>query len=415
MNATFINPEASISALRAGKGLVPATDDLRRGTTAALGMARAQRLDSTGGLRLLGLRGLVTAALLQAAGSGVVHQDAVGRAADIVGRLGRARASQGKEGRLDSKVLEIRSDRMDAANPSAAIALARELEYVYNELLRDERPVLSARKLFEVDRSVPVGAKTHTIRRIMSAGDAAWYRGGEKIPFVSMGMDEETFPIRHAVIGLEMDLFSQQADAYAGIAEYSEKVRSAMETMEEFVNVAFWEGSDQVKLFGILNYPWLPKKLIATVFDSITTDAQFKAKLDALNGMVNEVLDRNPGMAMTGLRFITSPGMNRYMGQARHPTSQRTLKEVFLAGQPGLEIQEGPELQGAGPGGEDGTLIVPKGTKAPKLVMPSDFTMLPMMTGNYGFSSTQAGYVSLGGVVQRDVLRSLLVWANRTL
>ena len=78
-----------------------------------------------------------------------------------------------------------------------------------------------------------------------------------------------------------------------------------------------------------------------------------------------------------------------------------------------MKIEEAPELQAAGPGGEDGTLIVPQGSKGPRLVMPTDFTMMPIMVGNHGFSQTQVGYTSLGGVVIRDVLRSTLVWASR--
>lgn len=412
MNTVFIDPRASTAAIRRGQPLVEAPRETHA-VAGVLGVARGRRLDSTGGLRYLGFESALRALIGQAMVAGVVASDSLDKIGDITKRLLAARSKQA-EGRLDSATLEIRNDRLDSANPSAAIALARELEYIYSEVVREERPILSARKLFEVDRSVPVGAKTHTIRRIESGGEAMFYRAGEKIPFVGIGRDEETFPVRHAVIGLEMDFFNQQADAYAGINEYGEKVRAAQEAMDEFVNVAFWYGSEVERLFGVLTYPWLRKRLIARNFNAIASDADFTAKLADLHNMVSEVLDRNPGMSAS-LRFITSPGMVRYMGQSRHPTSQRTLMELFMQGNPSISsVEEAPELQGAGPSGQDGFLIVPKGTKAPKLVMPADFTMMPMQITNYGFSQSQAAYVSLGGVVMRDVLRSVLVWATRS-
>ena len=44
--------------------------------------------------------------------------------------------------------------------------------------------------------------------------------------------------------------------------------------------------------------------------------------------------------------------------------------------------------------------------------MPQAFTMMPLQSSNYGFTQSQAGYVSLGGVVLRDVLNSVLIWSD---
>jgi hypothetical protein len=400
----FIDPIKSAEALRAGQDLVEADKDLH-GVADVRAVAQHSHMDNAGGLSFLGLRNMAHRAAERYLGAeGVAKMD------EALKAVVKARAAGG-EGRLDDASLSITSDRIDSANPSATIALARELEYIYSEVMREEGPILSARKLFGSDRRVPAGAKSYTVRRIEGSGEAKFYRAGMEVPLVGIGRDEETAFIKHAVIGMEMDFFSQASDAFAGIAEAAEKMREMREAMAEFDEQLAWNGSVAHKINGILNYPWLRKRLIATTFTSVTTAAAFQTLLDGLNDMVNEVLDRNPGMAAS-LRFITAPGFHRLMAQTRHPDNFRTLKEVFLAGQPNISaIEEAPHLQARGPGGEDGVLIVPKGSKGPQIVSPVGFTMMPVQTTNYGFTRSQAAYQSFGGVRMPDVLRSALIWA----
>jgi len=402
----FIDPVKSAEALRAGRDLVEAEKDLR-GVADVRSVASLSRMDNAGGLSFLGLRNMAHCAAGRYLGAeGVSKMDAALR------QVIKARAGVADDVRLDDASLNIGSDRIDAANPSATIALARELEYIYAEVMREEGPIFSARRLFAADRRVPAGAKSYTIRRIEGSGEAKFYRAGMEVPLVGIGRDEETAFVKHAVIGMEMDFFSAQSDAFAGIAEAAEKMREMREAMAEFDEQLAWNGSAAHKINGILNYPWLRKRLISTTFESITTAADFQTALDALNNMVNEILDRNPGMS-ANLRFICSPRLHRLMAQQEHPDSQKTLKERFLAGQPSISsIEEAPHLQGRGPGGEDGVLIVPKGTKGPQIVSPVGFTMMPVQTTNYGFTRSQAAYQSFGGTRMPDVLRSALIWAT---
>ena len=401
----FIDPIKSLASLRQGNGLVEAEKAVRTAGS-VVSQARLDGMTSQGALGFLGYR-----SALHAAGRAYIGEGQERKLDEAIKRILKARAA-GKEGRLDDASLDIASDRIDSANPSAAIALARELEYIYSEVMREEGPVLSLRRLFATDGRVPSGAKTHTIRRLEGAGEAKFYRAGMEVPLVGIGRDEETFGVKAAVIGLEMDFFSEKADAYAGINEYGEKVREMREAMAEFEEHLGWNGSDVNKVLGILNYPWLRKRKISTSFSAPTTAADFQALLDALNNMVNEVMDRNPGMGAS-LRFITAPGFHRLLAQSHHPDNFRTLKEVFLAGQPNVDsIEEAPHLQGRGPGGEDGVLIVPKGSKAPRIVTPTGFTMMPVQVSNYGFTRSQAAYQEFGGVIMRDVLRSVLIWVT---
>ncbi len=397
----YIDPIKSAASLTRGGGTVEAAAHLHKvaGTVAA---ARNMRLDSAGGMGYLGLRHA-----LQCAAKAYVGVEDTKRIDAALATVMKARVDA-PEGRLDDKSINLSgSDRIDSANPSATLALARELEFVYSDVLREERPARSAKRLFDVDTRVPAGAKTHTIRRFEGSGEAKFWRNGMEVPLVGIGRDEETFNVKHAVIGLELDFFSNQASAFAGIGEYGEKVSETIDAMEEFENILFWQGSVQNKLLGVATYPWLPKRVIAEAFGAITTLAQFEADVAALHDMVNEVLDRNPGMINGPLRFITSPRFHRGLAQNSKPETDLTLEQRFLNGQPQISsIEDAPELQNYGGTGVDAVLILPDGPKAPKLVTPTPFTMMPLQSSNYGFTTSQAAYASFGGVVMRDVLRT---------
>jgi len=406
---TTLNLIQSRDSLLAGGDVVPADGGVHKNVARAAADLAGSRMDRRGGGNIPGLHSAVAAAIK--AYLRTDEREASKAAATALGKVWKARAGQ-PEGRLDDATLGLTDDRIDATNTSAAVALARELEYVYNEVLREERPIRSAMRLFAVDRSVPAGAKTHTIRRMYGSGEFKFYRGGEEIPLVGIGRDEMSFKVAAAAAGLELDFFDEQADAYAGINQYALKVAELLDAADEFANLMAWRGSENHDVPGILTYPWLRKRKLATTLTSVSSAADFNTAKDLLQGIVNEIRDRYPGMGME-LRVIVSPRIHRLMAQQENPETGKSLKERFLAGQPSIsEIEEAPELQGAGPGGEDGFLVIPKGPRAPRIVMPKPLTMMPIQVSNYGFTRSQAGYMKFGGVVMRDVLRSVLCWID---
>jgi hypothetical protein len=418
-----VDIDLSLRSRRNGGDLVEATGALagvRGVANTVITAAQSQgRMDATGALRYTGLRGLIGSYLTRAAGAGMVRLDGgVKEIDDIMRKLGNARRAMnvaGETGRLDDASIGlVGSDRVDSFNPSAALALARELEYVTNEVLREERPVYSAKRLFSVDSSMPAGARSYIIRRMRSSGQMKFWRAGEGIPLVDVGRDEKSMTIAHACIGMQTEFFEQQSDAYAGINSFAEKVRAAAEATEEFENDVFWNGAESHKLYGLLTFPWLLRVKLPNALAIPTSDSAFEQQAQNLADMINDIMDRNVG-ATVRLRVIMSPRIRRQLAQSHSPSTQRSLLDRFLADNPSVVgVEEAPELQGTGPGGasQDGILVVPEGAMGPVLVQPVGFSLLPVHTSEFGLTQTQAGYIAIGGARYKEALRSTLHWVD---
>jgi len=417
MTNKTIDTRRSLVSLRRGKGLVDAETALRGAASVAdyaVSASRASgRMDASGALTTVGMRGLIGGMLGQAREAGRARFDGAAHLNDIMQRLAVAR-SHTPEGRLDDKSIGLKgSDRRDSTNPNAALAFARDLEYMTNEILREEGPVLSAKRLFQVDSSMPAGAKTYSIQKISHSGGMRFWKAGEGVPLVDVGRDKRSMQIAHAVIGMETDFFESQSDAYAGFNRFAEKVRASRQATAEFENIVFWRGAESHKLFGLLNFPWTKRIKLASALSTPTTDAQFETQAQLLSGFLNDIADRNPGMNMQ-VRIVWAPSISRQVAQSRQPSTQKSLLERFREDNPSVvQIDEAPELQAAGPGGEDGILVLPVGESAPVLVQPVPYTLLPVQNSNYGLTQTMAGYIAIGGARYKEALRSTVVWADR--
>lgn len=299
--------------------------------------------------------------------------------------------------------------RADSFSASAGLAMARQLEHIYSEVLRESYPAQNAFALFPMDTSVPPGAKTHTVRRIYQDGEAGFYEGGEEVPRVGISQQEETFAVKHIVTSFNYSLFEQLSTAFANIALVAELLRTARDIIMEFANRVFWYGDTSVKLYGILNYPWLPVKVVSTPFDG-------SADADDVLGEINAVANfpkEESKATMSPNTFVTSPRARNYlMTTPRGATTDTTIGEFWLRtnGLGITKIEEAWELQGAGPGGTDGMLFYRRDRLGVCLVVPQGFTTLPVQS--LGFEDTTFAYMSVGGAIMRDVGNNILAWVD---
>lgn len=315
--------------------------------------------------------------------------------------------------RVDSAWQTARAGRRDAAGGASATAgfhFARQLEHVYADVLREDFPVPNAFELFPVDSTVPVGARTHTVRRIYSEGDAAVYRGGQTpIPRVTLSQKEEQFPVRHYVTSFVYSLFEQLSSAFANTALVAELLRVARDVLMEFANQKTWYGDKEHGIKGVLDYKWLPKKIVATPFDGTAAPDDVIA---ALNALGNFPAERSKS-TMRPTTFATSTRVKNYlMNTPRSSTTDTTIGEFWLKTNTlGIkEIQDAWELQGVGPGGTDGALFYRRDRRGIANVIVQQFTTLPVQS--LGFEDTTFAYLSHGGVVMRDVGNNILGWVT---
>lgn len=310
--------------------------------------------------------------------------------------------------RIDGFMAQNQLQRRDSFAAGNGLALSRQLEHRYGEVLREKYPVPTGLTLFPIDTSVPPGARHHTVTRFYDAGDAAVYRAGMEIPMVGVNAAEELFPVRHYVNSFGWDLFQALSAQYINFSQAAEYLRVARDIMMRFANRKTWYGSDVHGIYGVLNYPWLYKMVSMLSWDS---SAAAQDLLDELNFGAN-FAEENSDEVFTPNKMVTTAKvrnlLNRvYIGDDK----KRTVRQAFLEDNEKIDsIETAPELSGVGPGNTDGILFYRDDRMGISNVLPQTFTTLPQQLK--GFESITYAYMSHGGVIMRDVGNNLLMWVD---
>ena len=303
--------------------------------------------------------------------------------------------------------------RQDTGQGSAAAGyhMTRDLEHVYGEVLREQRPVLNAFRLIPLDGSVPPGARTHTVRRTYANGEAKTYRRGEDIPRVGVSKKEEVFNIRHYVTSAGWSMFEEQSSDFAGSGLVAELVRTMRDVVEEHANYRTWYGSDEDGLYGVFTYPYLRKKIVLTPFTSASTPRDI---LRELHRLVN--FPYNSGrQTFAPDTLVTSPRIRSFLFETPMDLgTDTTIGEHFLRNNPRINsIEEAQECHDPGsngapgmPPGQDVILCYRRDRMGVVNVVPRPFTMLPGET--QAFERKLFGYMSHGGVIMRDIGNNIL-------
>jgi len=335
------------------------------------------------------------------------------------------------EGRFDAQTQEVRLDaagfnrfrvRQDARTVAAMVAqrtdaltgsaggFPRDFEHIYNEVLSEERRPLNWQKLFRMDSRVPLGARTHTVRRRLGTGDVAIYRGGVEIPVVRGAMIEEQFRVLHLVTSVQTDWFEMLSDSFAGRNSFADDTRDAVRFLEERANVIAFGGDAPSKVYGVFDYPHLAKTVSPFVMTPANIAADPAGARAELNRLANYAKE-NSGGTFQPNRMATSIRIRNALMQTQNSAaSDRSVGAVWLDGQPDINSIEGVhEMRGVGPAGEDGIFFYddqPQST-AFSLIQPP--TALPAHAINA--LQNQTVYVmTLGGMIMRNVGNNLLAF-----
>lgn len=298
--------------------------------------------------------------------------------------------------------------RQDAFNPEAGLAMTRELEHRYAEVLREKYPVPTGLTLFPIDTSVTPGARYHTVKRLYDQGEAAVYRAGMEIPTVGINAVEEIFPVRHYVTSFTYDIFEAMSAQYMNFAKAAELLRVSRDIMVRFANRKTWYGDDTHGIYGVLNYPWLRKMVSSTAVNSSSTAQDL---LDLLNFGANYAEENSDEVFSPNACVTTKKVYNRMKNTYLGDDKSRTVLRAFLEDNPNIsEIKTAPELSGVGPGGTDGILFYRDDRLGISNVIVQPYTTLPQQM--MGVDWTTYGYMTHGGVIMRDAGNNLLIWVD---
>lgn len=299
------------------------------------------------------------------------------------------------------------AQRLDALGSGAGVHLARMLEHVYSETLKDAFAPTNALDLFEVDRSVPAGARTHTIRRTRHTGKARFYEGNaSRRPTVGLEQREETFNVAPIVTSIKINFFDQLAADFSGVSLRADLEDAARDVMDRFLNDKIWNGAAERKLPGVLTTPWVGKQTASVTYGPGTSP---DAILADLHNKANYAVSKSKGL-YTPNRMCSSIRLINYLSTTkRSATTEDTILSAFLADNPYItEVVPVHELEGAGPNGEDVALFDRKAKDAFVRVMPRDFTMLPIIEN--AFELEIPCYAIYGGVISREPLHNLITY-----
>lgn len=321
--------------------------------------------------------------------------------------------------RFDADVAEeagLRMDaaeaaRFDSANPAAGLFMSRQLDQIIARVLETPAPPQNAPLLFPVNTEVQPGAKTYTLRRFEHTGEAVIWRGGAGIPRVGLTQEEETRPIRHIASSFSFDIYERASAGFANIGLEAGLLKACRRAILERYNKLCWYGDAASDIWGVLTYPYLEKKVVATPFDGTASPDDVIAEL---NSMANYAEQQSAGTFKCDTMITSQYVRNYLMNTPRSSTSDMSIGKWWLENnsQGITAIKVAHEMKG-GTGtsgiasGSHGILFTKSGDEdAVRLVVPQTFTLLPVQQVALEF--VNIAYMSFGGASMPYVGYSLL-------
>ena len=295
--------------------------------------------------------------------------------------------------------------RTDSEN---GLYFSRELEHIYAEELKTPLPNLNALSLFAQDTAPRVGLETHTIRRLIHTGEAAIYRRGGNIPTVGIEREELSFSSEYYVTSIDACYFDSLSASFSNLPKQVNDLLAARTAVLDVANMSTWGFRPDAKTYGIVNYPWLRKKVLATPF---TGSSDPLAVLRELHAFVDFSYQTSK-QRFRPTDLVLSTRVYDYLNQTQiSADNNSTILERFLATSRHIQrVHEAWELQNDGssrfddvaPTGLDLMFAWNNSREGVQNVVTQAFTTLPEIS-NGAFESLVPAYMAHGGIVMREL------------
>jgi hypothetical protein len=287
-----------------------------------------------------------------------------------------------------------------------AAAFPTDLEFMRSQILLEPRAPLSAEALFPLDTSVPLGARTHAVRRRLGSGEAQIYRGGNEIPRVTGSYIRESWGIAYVVCATETNYFELASQDFANLNEAQQDLADARRFVDERINRIYWWGDVGSNIYGVLTHPSIPRMVISTAFDgTASVDTVVAALFDFCH---------KPMVTSVGVFAADTLGLSPrlyafcYSPRFTNGAPGRTIAQMLLDTSPTIKrIVMVPELAAAGPSGEDCMLVFRSDAESLALVRVQATTQMPVFqTGP--FDQMTAVFGATGGVTSLNAGNNLI-------
>jgi hypothetical protein len=301
---------------------------------------------------------------------------------------------------------ENRADDLGIGSP----AFPREFEFIRTRILEEVRQPLTADLYFPADTSVPLGARSHSQRRVLGTGEAQIYRGGSEIPVVGHSYIREQFGVAYVVSSVATNFFTMLTTDFAGLQAYQQDLSMAFRVVNEKMDEIFWYGDPASQIYGILNYPSLQKYVLATSLADTSTPA---AVVSQIVDFVNHQMVASVGTFAPNA-LLVSPKIKAYI-TSRWTTlaMSMTIEEAVLKALSGVitRIDVSPRLAGCGPSSTDGLLAYRNEPDSVAQVRIQAPTTMPIFQAS-PFDQTTVVFGCTGGATSFQTGNCLLGYAT---
>lgn len=330
---------------------------------------------------------------------------------DAIQRMALAKFRADSDHRFIEKLKNGGDNRADALLSNTG-SFPRDFEFIYDPEMEEVRAPLNLQRMFQMDTRVPLGAKTHTVRRRLGTGDAAVVRTGTEIPVVGHQRVEEPFPVLYLAAAVETDWFDMISDSFEGRNNFQDDTRTAVRVIDEKIDIIGFNGHAPSNMFGMLNYPVLAKSVSAETWS--VGGSSPEAIVAALHAAANFANETSKG-AMRPNRMGTSIQIRNFLMQTRMDSgTDTTIGEFFLRGNEFINtIESAHEFEGIGPNGEDGIFFYNDALESTAFVMIQPPTPMPAHQVD-SFRSHVVYVAAIGGTVMRNVGANHLLLVNRS-
>jgi hypothetical protein len=245
--------------------------------------------------------------------------------------------------------------RLDSLSPSAGAFFERDLRFVRKEIIEDQRPPLNAFTLIPQATDIPAYADSYEHRMYEMIGVADFIADyAQDQPNVDIAARNELFNAREFGCAYQYSISEIEKSAALDYQLDRKRALSARIAIEEKFNRIQFFGDTGVQLFGWVNYPYIPRRIVSFPFDSTSSTVNILAEL---NAAINQpfLQTRTSGHADT---LVMAPELMTFLEATPWSVSSsgatdRTIMEQFLATNSRVsEVKAAQELSFAGPDGE---------------------------------------------------------------
>lgn len=240
---------------------------------------------------------------------------------------------------------ERRLDACDAAAEGVGLYLAEELRLVLAEVLTEERPPMSMLDAIPRDTQVNGDGFREWIQyKVEHVGKAGYADGNPRdIPTVDVGHRKETGKIYPFVTGFKMSIWDMAAAQRASFMLRSNLSAAVNEVMPRFVNDQIVSGSENPRVFGLNNHPFLGRTVLPGTIGVSTAPETIEANLHAMANLRAEESKTRfaPNVIRMGTKavnYLANKKLNTAGGQV-------SILQSFLDSNRYINsVEEAPEL-----------------------------------------------------------------------